>query len=66
MKNKEKNKINKKILIIIGIIIVLILIILFLIFGRNSSYTITFDTNGGTNIDDIVLAEGKTIDEIEV
>lgn len=61
MKNKEKNKINKKILIIIGIIIVLILIILFLIFGRNSSYTITFDTNGGTNIASIEVKNNEIV-----
>lgn len=49
-KKKKKIELNKKTIIIIFLVLVILLIILFLIFERKESYTITFDTNGGTEI----------------
>ena len=47
--------------------LIILLIGVFLLSGClfTKKVTVTFKTNGGTSIDDIVLAEGKTIDEIE-
>lgn len=56
---KEKNNKNK--FIIIGIIVLLILIILFLLFGRKGSYTITFDSDGGTEISSIEVKNGEIV-----
>lgn len=47
--------------IILMIVLVMLLIILFLIFGRKGNYTITFDTNGGTEITDIEVKNGEIV-----
>ena len=52
---------NKKVIIIIAIVLILLLIILFLIFGEKGSYTITFDTNGGTEITSIEVKNGEIV-----
>lgn len=41
--------------------LILFLVILFLIFGRNGSYTITFDTNGGTEITAIEVKNNEIV-----
>ena len=58
---KKKRKIDKKMMIITALIFVLILIILFLLFGRKASYTITFDTDGGTKITSIEVKDNEIV-----
>jgi len=60
-KNKKKIEFDKKTIIIIALILILLLIILFLIFGRKGSYTITFDTNGGSEITAIEVKNNEII-----
>ena len=48
MKNKKK-----WIIVLVLIVLLLLFIILYLLFGREKSFRITFDTNGGTNISSI-------------
>lgn len=60
-KKKKKRKFDKKIIIIIALVLVLLLVILFLIFGRDEKYTITFDTNGGTEITAIEVKNNETV-----
>ena len=57
-KKTKKMEIDKKKIIVVGIILLLLLIILFLIFGRNGSYTITFDSDGGTEIPSLEVKNG--------
>ena len=60
-KKKKKIELDKKTIIIIALVLVLLLVILFLIFGRNGSYTITFDTNGGTEITAIEVKNNEIV-----
>lgn len=61
VKKKKKIELDKKTIIIIALVLVLLLVILFLIFGRNGSYTITFDTNGGTEITAIEVKNNEIV-----
>lgn len=63
MEEKKNKKINfdKKTIIIIALILIILLIILFLIFGGKGSYTITFDTNGGTEIASIEVKNDEIV-----
>lgn len=61
VKDNKPEKNNKNKFVIIGIILILILIILLLIFGRKGSYTITFDTDGGTEISSIEVKNGEVV-----
>lgn len=56
----EKKKIDKKTIIIIILAIILFIVMMFLIFGKRS-YTITFDTNGGTEISEIEVKNGEIV-----
>ena len=49
------------IITLILIIILLILLVIYLLFIKEKSFTITFDTDGGTSIENIIIEEGKTI-----
>ena len=61
-KKKKKIELDKKTIIIIALVLlVLLLVILFLIFGTNGSYTITFDTNGGTEITAIEVKNNEIV-----
>ena len=60
-KNKKKIEFDKKTIIIIVLVVVLLLIVLFLIFVRKGSYTITFDTNGGTEITSIEVKNNEIV-----
>ena len=57
---KEKKKSNKLVIILIIIILLLLLLILFLLFGKKS-YTISFDTDGGSLITDIKVENGEIV-----
>jgi len=61
MEDKKKKKFDKKTIIIIALVLLLLLLVLFLIFGREGSYTITFDTNGGTEITSIEVKNGEVV-----
>ena len=65
-KEKLKKEFDKKTLIIIVLVLILFLIFLFLIFGRKGSYTITFDTNGGSEISAIEVKNGEVVKLPEV
>jgi len=58
---KKKIEFDKKTIIIIILILVLLLVIIFLIFGRKGSYTITFDTNGGTEITSVEVKNNEIV-----
>lgn len=49
------------IFLIVIVLLLLLLFILYLLFGREKSFTITFDTDGGTNISSITIKNGETI-----
>lgn len=59
-KVNDEKKIDKKTIIFIVLVLILLLIILFLIFGKGS-YTITFDTNGGTEITSIEVKNNEIV-----
>ena len=63
---ETKRKLDKKTFIIIMLALILLSIILFLVFGRKGSYTITFDTNGGTEITSIKVKNGEIVTLPEV
>lgn len=46
---------------LIIVIVLLLLIILYLLFGREKSFTVTFDSNGGTKIADIKVEDGEVV-----
>lgn len=52
---------KKWLIILLALFIVALIIILYLLFGRAKSFTITFDTNGGTEISDIKVKDGGII-----
>lgn len=57
-----KNKKNKKwFIVLILIIILLIFLIFYLLFGRKKSFTVTFDTVGGTPISNIIVKNNEVI-----
>ena len=56
---KKKAKSGKKIMIII--ILLLLFGVLFLMIERNKTYTITFDTNGGSLITNIEIKNNEVI-----
>lgn len=60
-KIKEEKKIDKKTIIIIVLLLIILLIILFLVFGIKRSYTITFDTNGGSLITNIEVKNNEVV-----
>ena len=49
------------IIALIIVIVLMLLIILYLLFGREKSFTITFDSNGGTKIADIKVEDGEVV-----
>ncbi len=55
----EKKK--KCIIVLVLIILLLLIFILYLLFGREKSFTITFDTNGGTEISSIEVKNGEIV-----
>lgn len=57
----QKNNRNNKTIIILIIALFLLLIILYLLLGRKGSYTITFDTNGGTEINAIEVKNNEIV-----
>lgn len=61
VEEKKKLNLDKKTIIIIVLVLVLLLLFLFLIFGRKGSYTITFDTNGGTNITSMEVKNNEIV-----
>lgn len=61
IENKKKIEFDKKTIIIIVLILIILLIVLFLIFGIKRSYTITFDTNGGTEITSIEVKNDEIV-----
>lgn len=52
---------NKGVIFLIGIIVILLVIILLLLFGCEKSFTITFDSNGGTEISNIEVKNGEVV-----
>ena len=54
---------NKKILIIVGIVVGLIIIgvLLFFLLQNNKTYTVTFDSDGGTEVEKIEVKKGDII-----
>lgn len=56
MKNKKK-----WIIVLVLIVLLLLFIILYLLFGREKSFRITFDTNGGTNISSIEVKNNEIV-----
>ena len=58
---KKKIKLDKKTIIIIILGVLLLLVLLFFLFGRNGSYTITFDSNGGTQISSIEVKDNEIV-----
>lgn len=60
-KANKKIEFDKKTIIIIVLVLILFLIILFLFFGRKGSYTITFDTNGGSEITAIEVKNNEIV-----
>ena len=54
MKNKKK-----WIIALIIVIILLLLFVLYLLFGRTRSFTVTFDTDGGTEITNVKISNGE-------
>ena len=64
LEKKEKNKkskVDKKMIIIFILLLIILTVVLFLIFGRKGSYTITFDTNGGSEISTIEVKDGEVV-----
>ena len=62
MEEKTMSSKNKKTKLVIGILLILIiLIILFLMLRKTPQYTITFETNGGSEIEDVIVDENDTI-----
>lgn len=55
-----KNK--KNILIILLIVIIIVLIVIYFLFLRTKSFTVTFDTDGGSTIDSASVREGQVLD----
>lgn len=60
----EKKK--KWIIALVLIILLLLIFILYLLFGREKSFTITFDTNGGTAVSNIEVKDGEIVKLPEV
>lgn len=58
---EKERKLDKKTIVGIIIILLLLLVILFLVFGRNGSYTITFDTDGGSLVSDIEVKNDEIV-----
>lgn len=54
-----KNK--KNLLIILLIVIIIILILIYFLFLRTKSFIVTFDTNGGSSIKEIIVEKGKNV-----
>lgn len=61
MKNKEVKEKKKWIIAIIILLLVIICVLLFFVFGIGKKYTATFDTDGGSEIDKIIIEKDKTI-----
>lgn len=55
----EKKK--KLIIALVLIILILLIFILYLLFGKEKSFTITFDTNGGTEISNIEVKDDEIV-----
>lgn len=53
---------SKKYLIIISAGIVLILVLSLLLFGRNKTVTVTFDSTGGSAVESFELKKGETVE----
>ena len=66
MENKLKDILkNKKLLLLIGgVLLAIIAAVVFLFFFRKKekTYTITFDTDGGSAIEQIVVKEGESVE----
>ena len=59
---KGKNEKNKgKMLIFLLLLIIIIAIVLFLLFSCNKNYTVTFDSDGGSLIANLVIKNGEII-----
>lgn len=56
----EKKK-NKWIVGLILVILLLIILILFLLFWNKKSFEVTFDTNGGTSVENIKVKDGEIV-----
>lgn len=64
--NSEKLNKNKKILIgISSAVIVLVAIVLFVLLGRNTEYTVTFDSNGGSLVDSVTVKKNDLLEKPE-
>ncbi len=59
-KNENRNK-NKVMIILLIIILLLLFSVVYLLFFHDRTYTITFDSNGGTNIEDIVVSNDEIV-----
>lgn len=55
-----KNK-NKLMIVLTIIILLLLFVVVYLLFFRDSTYTITFDSNGGTEIEDVEVENGEIV-----
>ncbi len=66
MKDKLKEVLkNKKLLYIVGgvlLLLVALAVFLFFFLKKEKTYTITFDTDGGTKIEQIIVKDGETVD----
>lgn len=52
-------KMNKWVILILGVFV--LVVILFLIFGREKSFTVTFNSDGGTKISDVDVKKGEKL-----
>lgn len=52
---------KKWLILLLFLVFIALLIILYLLFGREKSFTITFDSNGGTEISNIEVKDGEIV-----
>ncbi len=55
-----KNK--KNLLIILLIVVIIVLILIYFLFLRTKSFTVTFDTDGGSTINNVLVKDGEILD----
>ena len=56
-----KRLISNKKLLVIGMIIIIVIAVLFLLKNKSNNFTVSFETDGGTKIQDQVVKENSKI-----
>ena len=54
--------VKKWIVVLILIILLLLFLVLYLLFGREKSFTVTFNTDGGTTVSSIKVKDGEILE----